>query len=208
MAVRKTEVKSTNSYIKEITRFGVTEEQAKLIDEFNKSFVNGTYISESCIVCGGSHVYYEHRADKQLIRNLDTLVSNGGKMPTKNQRISNNREHNDVNKKSLLVHFGLAIYQEMTDEEDRYIGTYYVITELGEKFAKGEAKIPLIITIRDGQVVDRFTKCVVSRSQVKEEFFKGAKFKNTAKKNNNKYIPLNLRVFSDNKYNEFIEDSE
>ena len=129
-------------------------------------------------------------------------------MPTKNQRISNNREHNDVNKKSLLVHFGLAIYQEMTDEEDRYIGTYYVITELGEKFAKGEARIPLIITIRDGQVVDRFTKCVVSRSQVKEEFFKGAKFKNTAKKNNNKYIPLNLRVFSDNKYNEFIEDSE
>ena len=31
MAVRKTTVKSTNSYIKEIARFGVTEEQAKRI---------------------------------------------------------------------------------------------------------------------------------------------------------------------------------
>lgn len=208
MAVNKENIQSKNDYVKSLVELGINEADAKKVYEYNKSYINGTYVAESCIVCGANHNYYVHRANKQLLRNLDVLVEAGGKMPTKNQKVKNNQEHNDINKKSLLVHFGLAYYEDMYNKDHEYIGTFYSITEAGQAFADGTGKIPFAITIRDGEVVDRYTKCLVTRNDIEEEYLVGAKFRKTSKQTMVKYVELNLRSFMDDKHNKFIFDEE
>ena len=192
----------------DLVELGLSKENARASINYFRGYVDGTYVSEVCQVCHKTHAYYEHKANKRLIRNLDTLMEHGGSMPTRGQRVKNNLEHHDVNKKSLLVHFGLAYVEEMYNENGDYVGTYYTVTDLGKKVYEGTGKIPLIITIRDGEVVDKLTKCPVTRYQVEEEYFVGAKFKKTASKDNVKYRYLNLREFTEEKYNKHFINIE
>lgn len=203
MATCKT--KLTHAEIIQIFRDGGMAEENMNIALQAYDILNNAIVSNDklniCVMnnCRANHDKREYLANKHLVDNLDEMIKHGGSIQPKDKnkiaysKEAANSKYEETRQISHLVFWGLATREEELDADNNSIGTKYHITPLGINFVKGLARIPIKITVLDGEVIDRSMKYTVSVDDLRYERAARVRFR---KNHGKKYIPLDNRALS------------